>query len=70
MSQYKKESKNSQRYLINYFKKRIIGLPTSYGSFLQIIEGGCLNDAMELKAEELQYKLLDNSNEKELDKEN
>lgn len=65
MSQFKKDTKNSQKYLINYFKKRIIGLPTSYGSFLQIIEGGCLNDAMELKAEELQEKLLNENDGKQ-----
>ncbi len=62
MSQFKNDATNNQKYLINYFKRRIIGLPTSYGSFLQIIEGGCLNDAMELKAEELQYKLSENQN--------
>ena len=64
MSQFKNDVSNNQKYLINYFKRRIIGLPTSYGSFLQIIEGGFLNDAMELKVEELQYKLSEKNGEK------
>lgn len=57
-------SSRTQSYLLNYFKKRILSMPTGYASFFQMIDGGCLNDVLQLKVEELQHLLAKNEGNK------
>ena len=46
------------KYMIRYLKSRIINMPIKYATFFEIEKDGCLADAIKLKVNELQEKVL------------
>lgn len=56
------EIKETQIYFENYLRSKIFDMPTAYASFFQVIDEGALNDAMEVKAEEMQHHILYDQN--------
>ncbi|MBP3801250.1 MAG: hypothetical protein J6I85_04350 [Clostridia bacterium] len=49
-----------QQYVVRYLQSRILNMPIKYSTFFMCVDNGCLGDAMEIKADELQNKILNN----------